>query len=63
MKVFIQRKHSLLIKNTERVIDDYQKSFQEYDIRDGTQLLMKEINRPSKPPRHQLEEEKDSSTM
>ncbi len=36
MKLFIQRKHSLLIKSSEKVIDDFQKTFQEYDIKDGT---------------------------
>jgi hypothetical protein len=36
MKLFIQRKHSLMIKTSEKVIDDFQKTFQEYDIKDGT---------------------------
>lgn len=36
LKLFIQRKHSLMIKQGEKLIDDFSKSFQDYDIKDGT---------------------------
>jgi hypothetical protein len=57
IKIFIQRKHSLFIKPTggqqERIIEDFTRTFREMDIKDGTQLLMKEQGKVSLRQKHQ----------
>jgi hypothetical protein len=41
-KLFLQRKHVLVNKATEILISDFSKTFQDYDLKDGAQLVMKE---------------------
>lgn len=36
LKLFLQRKHQLVVKDSERVIDDYTRSFKDYELKDGT---------------------------
>ena len=41
-KIFYQRKQQLVEKSTEKVIEDYGKSFSDYDLKDGASLMMRE---------------------
>ncbi len=34
-------------KGEERVIDDFSKTFRDYDMKDGTELIMKELGKMS----------------
>jgi hypothetical protein len=39
----VQRKLTLVEKKSEKIIDDYSKTFKDYDLKDGTYLVMKEF--------------------
>jgi hypothetical protein len=49
----------LIEKSTEKVIDNYSKTFKDYDLKDGALLLLREPGKISL--RQKLEEEKASS--
>ncbi|CDW77178.1 UNKNOWN [Stylonychia lemnae] len=58
-KLFLQRKHIVVEKKSERLIEDFNKTFFDYNLKDGAQLVMKEPGKQAYKTQKQKQEEEE----